>query len=231
MTTVGGIGNFGFGVTDPGSVKQNGELDKDAFLKLLVEQMKNQDPMDPMDNQEFISQMAQFSSLEQEMGINQNLQTLQLAMLAQNNAQSAALVGRVVTAKGDTFQFGGSSTDLSYNLGASAQKVRITIKDDHGQVVRTVELGETGSGDNVFTWDGKNDEGMPLAPGNYSFTVEAWDQGGNAITTATYVKGTVTEVYFDKGYPELMVAGRRIKLGDVVGVAQPPQGTGTDVTI
>lgn len=216
------------GQTSKTGTTSNNNIDQQQFLNLLITQLKNQDPLSPMDNYQFVSQMAQFSTLEQQIKANSNLELLQVAQLSQTNAQAANLVGKEVTAKGDTFTYGGTGTsDLTYRLGNEAASVKVTIKDKSGSVVRTVDLKDLPEGTSKFTWDGKDNDGRPMGPGEYKFSVEAYDANGNGVSAESYVIGTVSEVRYDNGYPEMMVNGRKVKLGDIISIGQTSVGIST----
>src|SRR5260221_7976396 len=112
-------------------LSNNQGLDKNAFLKLLVAQMKNQDPLKPMDNTEFVAQLAQFSNLEQVMGINQRLDTLTVQGQGLANTQVAGLVGKTVTVNGTTIGLDGSggAASLGFTLEAPSAQTQVVIRD------------------------------------------------------------------------------------------------------
>src|SRR5260221_2991045 len=122
-------------------LSNNQGLDKNAFLKLLVAQMKNQDPLKPMDNTEFVAQLAQFSNLEQVMGINQRLDTLTAQGQGLQNTEIAGLVGRTVTVNGKTVGLDGSggAASFRFTLRAASDQTTITFTDSSGKAVRTMD--------------------------------------------------------------------------------------------
>ena len=135
-------------------------MGRDAFLRLLIEQMKNQDPLSPMDSQDFASQLAQFSSLEQLQSINENLdQGIQIDILltqAINNTMSANFIGKSLKAVGNTLAYSGDGEmNLAFRLNSETDHLKVKIKNDAGQVIRTIEVKNPGSGDQTVTWNGQ----------------------------------------------------------------------------
>jgi flagellar basal-body rod modification protein FlgD len=197
-------------------------MDKDAFLKLLVAQISHQDPLKPMDGTEFVSQLSQFSVVEQAMAQSQKLDMLstQLTGLANNNATS--LVGKSVTIRGSGLTFDGvTATSASVNLDGPSQKTTVTIRDADGNAVRTMELGPRGAGALPITWDGRDGNGQQVAKGTYTLDVKAVDGKGNAVNVTKDVSGVVNSVSFDKGYPELHLdGGISCPISDLVSVTE-----------
>ncbi len=204
------------------------ELGKDEFLQMLITQLRHQDPMDPMKDQEFIAQMAQFSSLEQMVNMNRNL-TENLNwnyLLSQtiNNTMATSLLGREIKAIGDELYLpadGGAK--LHYRLEAYAKSVTIDIFDGGGTKVATYTVDGVGEGDQFFEWDGRMTNGDTAQPGTYSFEVRATDQNGQNVALLPFRFGTVEGVQYSEGQAYLVVDGVRISLGDVIEV-----GTGDE---
>jgi flagellar basal-body rod modification protein FlgD len=197
-------------------------LGKDDFLMLLVTQLRNQDPLQPMENTEFVAQLAQFSSLEQLTNIGDQLALVEIGQMSVSNMQAASLVGREITARGDTFSYDGTGgTDLEFELSGNAERVEIVITDEHGAEVRTLELGPQSSGMVSEHWDGRTDSGTFAGAGRYQMQIRAFDGEDTPVETSTLFTGTVTGIFFDRGYAELEVDGARIRLGDVVSIGTP----------
>jgi len=198
-------------------------MDREAFLKLLVAQISNQDPMQPMQGTEFVSQLSQFAMVEQAIQQSSRLSDLstQMSGLANNNATD--LVGKRVTMRGKTMAFDGvTATKAAVSLGGPASKVTAEIIDSNGKVVRTLELGPHGAGALPVTWDGKDGSGNPATKGTYTMKVTATDANGAPVATTQDVTGTVTKISFEKGYPELTLdSGASGPISDLVGVEAP----------
>jgi len=204
-------------LTQDPRVKQ--QLGKDEFLKLLLAQISAQDPLNPMDDKEFIAQLAQFSSLEQAMQTNERLALLQVMESASANAQVTGLIGKSIVAQGDGLNIaGGVAPDIRMDLSSAAQQVTVRIIDETGKVVRTLELGNRPAGDLTVAWDGRNDLGIALADGNYRVQVEAVDSQGNDVGIDTLLSGVVTGVVFEDGIGKLLLGDVKINPADVVEV-------------
>jgi flagellar basal-body rod modification protein FlgD len=146
----------------------------DRFLKLLVAQMNNQDPLNPLDNAEVTSQMAQINTVTGINGLNDTVVKLLDQFARLESMQAAQLTGRSVLVDGDTLALaeGGTATG-GIDLATAADKVTIEIRDSAGQVVRELQLGKNEAGVARFDWDGKNAAGVALPAGNYTFTAKA----------------------------------------------------------
>ncbi len=202
----------------PSSAKRS--LGKDDFMKLLITQLKTQDPLKPMDSQDFGSQLAQFSSLEQMTNVNENLKLLQGTQSALSASSSINLIGKKVNAQGNTFQLKqGTGQNLGYSLDKDAESVAIDIFDAKGAKVRSIASGSQSAGVNSFQWDGKDDTGKALPEGTYTFSVTAQDAKSNAVNTTTYTNGLVTEVIFENGVNKAVINGNKIPVSQISSVS------------
>jgi len=210
-------------------------MGKDQFLQLLVAQLSNQDPLNPMDDKEFVAQLAQFTGVEQQMDTNTALGNLQVSETALANAQITSLIGREVLVNGDGLQLseGGEVPPVQLSLGGAAADVTVTIRDANGKVVRTIDEKNLGAGAQSLTWDGCGDDGQPLPAGSYTVSVTATDASGAAVSATTEMSGVVTGVSFSNGYAELLLGDQRVKPSDVIQVigtesSDPATSTATD---
>lgn len=214
-----------------GNGNLSGALGKTEFLNLLMAQMQHQDPMEPLKDHEFVAQLATFSGLEQQMLSNDRLLELQLAQISTGNAQLAGFIGQNVVAKGDSLTIGdGVTPPVGIQLGGAAQNVEVTITDSTGKVVSTFEKGPLDAGHHELSWSGKDANGVPLPPGDYSISVKATDAEGNAVTADALLSGTVTGVTFENGYAELLVGEHHVSPADILSVgatSSPGQSPGT----
>lgn len=184
----------------------NQTLGQDQFLNLLVAQLKNQDPLKPVDNGEFIAQLAQFSQLEQTKQMTTALNKFIERQDAANTQNLVALFGRQVSAAGSTAVLAsGKPTTLSYRLGGDASSVVVQVSDAAGIPVRTMSVGSQGAGAQTVTWDGRGDRGNLLPEGRYSFAVVATAGPDRPVAATTLQTGTVTGLNFDGGSPTLML--------------------------
>jgi flagellar basal-body rod modification protein FlgD len=208
------------------SAAQKASLDKDAFLKLLVAQLSNQDPLNPVQGTEYVTQLAQFTAVEQSLAQSQKLDLLsaQLGGIANNEALS--LVGKQVTVKGSKIAYDGvTPTAANVSLGADAQKVTVTIYDANGKAVRTMEVGKHAAGTMPIAWNGLDDNGVKCAAGSYSYSVTATTADGASVQVSQEVKGVVQKVSFEKGYPEMILdTGATAPVSDLVSVGAAPPG-------
>lgn len=190
-------------------------MGKDDFLKLLVTQMRYQDPLNPMDNTEYAAQLAQFSSLEQLQNLNENAGNQLLVGQSLNNSFLTSLLGKEVKAYGDGITLGEDDVNIDYNISYDAT-VKIKIYDENGQLVKTIDAGKQNGGDNTFAWDGTSNSGSDLPEGNYTFAVEATDDSGATVSSQGYTAGQVSGILYDNGSPYLKVNGQIISLGNVI---------------
>ncbi|MCC6216233.1 MAG: flagellar hook assembly protein FlgD [Polyangiaceae bacterium] len=181
------------------------DLGKDAFLKLLVAQIQHQDPLKPLEDTQFVTELAQFSALEQTLGINARLDLLATQNQGMANTQIAALAGSRVTVRGSMVTSSGNAgaVQVAFELQGAAESTRVQIVDAEGRVVRTLDLGDRPAGLVQATWDGRNDQGMLLPAGQYRVSVEAKSSGGGAVGVLQESSGLVEAVSFEKGYPLL----------------------------
>jgi flagellar basal-body rod modification protein FlgD len=203
-------------------------LDKTAFLKLLVEQLKNQDPLQPQDDTAFVAQLAQFSSLEQQMSMNDKLDTLSAQSAGLANAQATNMIGTEATVSGNVITVDGTGvgTPASFTLAGDAADVTVTIRNQAGDTVRTLDMGAHVGGNVNMQWDGRNDTGTVQPAGSYQITVAATDSSGAPVSVSQQTAGVVTQVSFDKGYPVLTLDnGAAVPISDLLKVAIPPTQT------
>ncbi len=201
----------------------NGNISKYEFFQLLVTQLKNQDPLSPMQSQEFAAQLAQFSSLERLMDIDSSLQQGMDAdmMLAQtiNNTMATTFIGKEVMAYGDTIPLlQGQTAPISFELNGQAKEVTIEIYDENNDLVRSIKLTELDKGRHSVDWDGKNDAGQLVSGGTYHFKITALDGEENAVAAQTFTRGLVSAVKYVDGQPVLIVDGKEIYFADIVQI-------------
>jgi flagellar basal-body rod modification protein FlgD len=190
---------------------------QDTFLKLLVAQMQNQDPLDPQSNEDFVAQLAQFSSLEQLMSVNTSLDSLYQATSSMNNASMTNLLGRTVLAYSEGFEYDGTGgKDIWFDVRGDAEQVTITITDEDGKVVRSEELGAMDTGEHSWDWDGTNVHGNMMGEGTYTMSVTATNNNGDEVEIFTMLRGEVDGMSYATGVPIPSVDGTDVGIGDII---------------
>lgn len=194
-------------------------LGKDDFTRLLITQIRNQNPLEPMSNTEFVAQLAQFSSLEQLSMVNSNLGQLQLYQDSIYRMQAASLLGQEIKAQGSVLSLSGDSpAQLSYRLEGDASAVKVHIYSGAGELVKTIELPSQPAGEYNAYWDGKNFNGVRQPSGTYAFIVDAVDKLGKPLRSDTFITGKVTGLSFRGGGVSLLVNGLEVPLESLVTV-------------
>ncbi len=200
--------------------KTNDIASKEDFLKLLVVQLQNQNPLDPMNPEDFAAQLAQFSSLEQLISINTVLKDSQNSdiILAQsiNNSLTAALIGKGVKIVGDTIEhISGETKKIEFDLAEDAINVAVEIKDINGLLIKRISETDFNKGKNSIIWDGENTAGAAVNSGEYVIKVIAKNKLGGDVELINYVSGKVTGVRFDENGASLIVNGRAVDFSEV----------------
>jgi flagellar basal-body rod modification protein FlgD len=196
-------------------------LGKDAFLSLLVTQLRHQDPLSPMESTQFTAQLAQFSSLEQLSGINENLGILQLYQASINNSQAVGFIGKTVKSLGNSVNLPEDApAEMHFELEGEADEVFVHVYDSTGSFVKTIECGSLDAGEQSIEWDGTDDEGNELSAGSYTFEVIAQDAEGSDIAVTTFMVNKVSGVTFKDGITYLLAGDLKIPVSNVVEVRE-----------
>lgn len=156
---------------------------QDRFLKLLTTQLKNQDPLNPMDNAQMTSQLAQISTVDGIEKLNATLQKMMASTIDAEVMQAAGMVGRNVMVAGNNLQLTDAGAVSGLELDGAADKVMVTVKDSNGLAIRNLHLGDLDAGLHNFTWDGKTDAGVQAVKGRYSIAIEATSGGEKVKAT------------------------------------------------
>lgn len=190
------------------NTKSDVQASQDKFLKLLTTQLQNQDPLNPMDNAQVTSQLAQINTVQGITQLNSTLQTMADNSNANQAIQAAALVGKgvVVPGNGMTISEKVPTAVAGYELEGAADVVKLDIKNSNGTVVRTINIGSKSAGEQTFSWDGKDDAGVAVAAGNYTFDVTA-TQGSNKVKAIALQVGAVGSVSGKGANLEINVTG------------------------
>ena len=188
----------------------------DTFLQLLTTQLRHQNPLDPLDTNQFTQQLVQFTGVEQQLKTNEFLQAMMDTSQNTNNAQAVSYVGKVVTASGTRTDLANGRAQWHFVAEKDAS-ISATVRDMDGNVVYT-KTGTVSQGESVFTWDGVGNDGLRKPDGAYSVTIEGRDSEGGFVGIGTEMTGQVTGVDFTGSEPVLMVGSARVNLSSVLSV-------------
>ncbi|MDJ0944107.1 MAG: flagellar hook capping FlgD N-terminal domain-containing protein [Kiloniellales bacterium] len=195
----------------------------DNFLLLLTTQLQNQDPLSPMDTNEFTQQLVAFTEVEQSIKTNDRLEQMIDLQLGNQLTSAASYIGRSVEAESEFLSLDGGQATLTYALSATAARTTIQIQDESGLVVRTLG-GETEPGLHRLDWDGTDDGGSPLPDGVYRAMVTAVDGDDAPLSVAQGTLGRVTGVEILDGQVVLSLNGLKIPIDKVVSVTESAAG-------
>jgi flagellar basal-body rod modification protein FlgD len=189
---------------------------QDRFLKLLVAQMRHQDPLNPLDNAQVTTQLAQISTVSGLDKLNASLTGLTSSLMSAQSAQSAALIGRQVYASGSTLALtaAGNKVSGAVDVKEAATTVSVVIADANGAVVRRLELGARAPGTVAFEWDGKTDAGVKAPAGTYVFQAVA-ARGNTAVAVEPLSVGKVSGVSVSDGMKLTLDSGGTVALNDI----------------
>lgn len=214
--------------TSATSASKKNDVSKEDFLKLLISQLQNQDPLKPLDNQEFAQQLATFNSLEQLIGVNQKLGSLADTfnsvgekLLQTNNFNSIGLLGKKISTNTNQVNLKQNvDSTINYRLDDFADRVTVDIKNAKGELVRRLEdkgLFNAGlkAGVQEIKWDGKDIAGKAATSGMYTFEINAVDKGGKKVGATGLLLGTVTGVNLDGSEPMLDINGVQMPLSKI----------------
>ncbi len=182
---------------------------KDEFLRLLVAQMQHQDPLEPQDGSEFVAQLAQFANIELGVETNTRLAALEAGQMSSSRASMMSLVGKSITVDASNLQLSGEGTipDITVDLEAAASNVDVTVYDETGNAVATIEAGAHPSGEFTLDWDGKSDDGVALPAGDYRIEVMASSGEEGEVAASLSLSGVTTSVEFAEDGSTLLGLG------------------------
>lgn len=204
-------------ITEPGA---NTQLGKDAFLKLLVAQMQNQDPLNPQSNEEFVAQLSQFTQVEQLMDLSSQFDGMYMAMNSVNNTSMTQLLGKEVVAVGNQFfhKGDGESVKLHYASADATQGSKLTVYNDAGSVVYSGAVGALQAGEGFVEWDGRDVNGQPLPEGDYTFSITGFDGNGDVVEIQELMVGIVDGMSYETGVPTPSINDVIFDLGQILRV-------------
>lgn len=207
------------GVNGTAQSTSKDDLGKDDFMNLFITQLQQQNPLEPMENTEFLSQMAQFSSLEQMQNVASAMELLTLSQSASTNSQMISLIGKRIVHPGNGFtQEEGRKTELMFNLPENSPALKLNILNEKGEIVRTIESSEFKAGFNRYEFDGMDASGTPLSSGLYSYQFVRADGTSDPVSVETYSNLLVDSVAFGSDTTLLKSGGLSIPLADILEV-------------
>lgn len=209
--TTGTAGTYGTDAT--------GTTQSDQFLRLLVTQIQNQDPFSPMDNQAFINQLTQLSSLEQLQTINERLGESLLVNQSLNNTLLLDLVGRHATVLGDGVTVAGGAASQSLVRTSAGGTATCEVRNASGQVVATYQRAAT-AGQTDVTWDGRLADGTVAADGQYTLSVTVADRAGTPITASLFQTGVVDSIRYENNVAIVTIGGRDYYVSEIAQVSR-----------
>jgi flagellar basal-body rod modification protein FlgD len=217
---VDSIKSTGLGNGNSSSEKPDA-MGQDTFLTLLVTQLQNQDPLNPLEGSEFAAQLAQFSSLEKLNMINDNIKSLHLYQSSMNNSQTVGFIGKKITASGNSIYLDQDmGKEIKFELESEAKTVFINIYSSDSRIIKTIETDKMHAGIQGVEWDGTDNNNNKIPEGEYTFEVQAVDLNGGPVQTATFVSGRVSGVQFKDGVANLVVDNQQVPIGKVIEVAE-----------
>jgi flagellar basal-body rod modification protein FlgD len=190
-----------------------------TFLTLLTTQLQNQDPLSPLDTNQFTQQLVEFASVEQQVNMNSNLQTLITMQQTSQSLQALQLVGANVTINSNTAALSNAtSSPATWGFSSPSPATgAVTITSSTGQVAYTGTVSLT-SGNQSFTWSGKGNNGVTWPDGNYTLSIAATGANGQAVTVSTQVQGTVTAVNVNQNPPQVTVGGQSYPISSIQSI-------------
>ena len=205
-------------LTPPPERQQRDELGQEDFLTLMITQFRNQDPFEPMDNGDFLGQLAQFGTVNGIEQLNRAFSGLTSSIQSEQALQAANLVGHTVLAAADIgYLPDGGQLSGAVELHSSASNIQVDITDSSGQLVRQLELGEYQPGLARFEWDGRDMNGSPVVEGHYQITTRVV-RGGNIESAETLLEADIESVSlgrFGQGLTLNLLGGDMLSLSQV----------------
>lgn len=187
-----------------------------SFVNILAAQIRNQDPLAPMDTHEFTNQLVQFTQVEEMMGLKESFRAISTQMSESNLMSAGQLVGKDITFKSPTVRLENGSAEIPFNAGPDVAGVTATIKRNDGSVVRSLRMAASG-GEGRMRWDGLDDRGRGVAEGVYKIEIQGRDASGKPVEVTANAKATVTSVSrWEDGSISLSTSLGSVRFGDVV---------------
>jgi flagellar basal-body rod modification protein FlgD len=189
-----------------------------TFLTLLTTQLQNQNPLDPLDTNQFTQQLVQFASVEQELKTNDQLTTLVSLQQTAQSTQALTFVGKTAVVEGSTAAMTNSSATWLLDVPSSSD-INVTIASSTGQNVFSGTYTVSAGDDQVFNWNGLGTDGSAWPDGNYTLTATGTDSSGNPVAISTKIEGVVSSVDLTQSPPLLSIDGQNYTVNQIKGIA------------
>ena len=200
----------------------------DTFLTLLTTQLKNQDPTAPQDSTQWVTQLVQFSSVEQQIHQRESLEQILNLQLAWQSSNAVGYIGKTVEAAGDKTYLANNSASIRYSLAEDAGQATVTIKDANGKTVKEMNVATT-KGPHEVSWNGKDKDGVALDDGFYTVSIKATKGQDVPVTATTTFSGVVDSVENANGQVLLHVGNSKLPIGDITLIKEtPPPSTASN---
>jgi flagellar basal-body rod modification protein FlgD len=195
-----------------------------TFLTLLTTQLQNQNPLDPLDTNQFTQQLVQFAGVEQQLKTNDSLQTLVTMQQTAQATQALEFVGKTAIVSGNSTALTNSKATWELNVPTTST-VNISIANSSGQTVYTGNFSANAGNNQPFAWNGQGNDGTQWPDGIYTMTATAQDSTGNSVAIATQVGGTVSAVDLTQSPPLLSINGQSYTISQVKAIGPPPSSS------
>ncbi len=209
---------------DSKTKKKNDELGRDAFLTMMVAQLQNQDPLNPLEGSEFSSQLAQFSQLEQLLNLNKTMSDMKTSFDGRSDKDITSYIGKEVVGDVDSMSVKNGTASAGYYNLSKPGEVRIEVYDAKGKVVKTIFPGQKNKGSHSLFWDGRDNQGQQVPDGTYKYSVMA-DMGSGFEQIPTTVTGTVDGIVYGGDKPFLVVDGVWVNPESLLQVREASSGS------
>ena len=189
-----------------------------SFLQLLTTQLQNQNPLDPLDTNQFTQQLVEFAGVQQQLNTNSDLSTLVSLQQTAQSTQALNFVGKTAVVQGSTAALTNSSATWDFNVPSNST-VNVSIANSSGQTVFTSQYSANAGNNQPFTWNGKGNDGTQWPDGQYKMTATAVDGSGNSVGVTTSVQGVVSSVDLTQSPPLLTIAGQTYTVNQIQSIA------------
>jgi flagellar basal-body rod modification protein FlgD len=195
-----------------------------TFLTLLTTQLQNQNPLDPLDTNQFTQQLVEFAGVEQQLKTNDSLATLVTMQQTQQATQALEFVGKTAIVSGGTTALSNSTGTWELNVPTTST-INVSIANSAGQTVYTGNYSANAGNNQPFTWNGQGNDGTQWPDGLYTLTASAADSSGNNVAITTQVGGIVSAVDLTQSPPLLSINGQSYTISQVKAIGAPPAST------